>query len=138
MELTLEHIEFIRQDLSSRGIILDEIRESLTDHLCCMMEKCESHDFETAYQEAVASFGEQGILQVEEQTVYLLIRKKQILMKRSMYVIGYIAAILSTSGLVFKLQHWPGAAIMLVLGIALFNFAFLPMYFYDRYKRAAG
>ncbi|QMU31598.1 hypothetical protein HUW48_17240 [Adhaeribacter radiodurans] len=59
-------------------------------------------------------------------------------MKKMMYVFGYIAASLVTTGLLFKLNHWPGATILLVLGIALLNLGFLPLYFYERYKMATS
>jgi predicted RND superfamily exporter protein len=56
-------------------------------------------------------------------------------MKKTMYLLGYLAVFLMTTGLLFKLQHWPGAAIMLTIAIALFNFGFLPLFIYGRYKR---
>ena len=59
-------------------------------------------------------------------------------MKKTMFVLGYIAAALTTFGLLFKVMHWPGANIMLILGVAMLNFGFLPMYFTDRYKKAIG
>lgn len=56
-------------------------------------------------------------------------------MSKYMYLIGYLGVFLSTSGLVFKLQRWPGAAVMLVLGVAILNLAFFPAYFSHLYKK---
>ncbi|HLP14539.1 MAG TPA: hypothetical protein VK177_21590 [Flavobacteriales bacterium] len=57
-------------------------------------------------------------------------------MKKSMYAMAYVAACLSSTGLLFKIQHWPGASIMLVLGVAILNFGFLPLYFLNRYRQS--
>lgn len=50
-------------------------------------------------------------------------------MKKVMYLFGYLSIACVTTGLVFKLQHWTGAGIMLVLGAFLLNIIFLPLFF---------
>lgn len=57
-------------------------------------------------------------------------------MKRAVYLIGFLASFLLSTGFMFKIMHWPGASIMMVLGFILLNIGFLPMYFYDKYKSA--
>jgi len=136
MELTLAQIEFIQRDIHTKGISFDDLSDSLLDHICCIIEQDPNTDFDTAYNKSLLAFGENGLKNIQDQTIFLLILKRKIIMKKTMYLIGYIALFLSTTGLLFKLQHWPGAAIILTLGIALLNFGFLPMYFYDRYKKA--
>ena len=138
MELSQEQIDFIRHDVRAKGITLDALADSLTDHICCAIEAEPGTDFRQTYDKALTAFGEGGLNKIQEETISLLILKKEHAMKKTMYVLGYFAAMLFTSGILFKLQHWPGAAIMLVLGTALLNFGFLPMFFYDRYKRAIG
>jgi len=136
MTLDEEHIDLIYDDIRNNGVTDDEIAESLLDHICCAIESSDAEDFESAYATAITQFGPEGIPKIQEETIQLLTHKEET-MKKTMFVLGYIAAFLSTTGLLFKLQHWPGAAIMLTLGIALLNFGFLPMYFYDRFKRVA-
>lgn len=138
MELTAGQINFIRKDIRQRGLNFDELADSLLDHICCAMENGPETGFEDAYQRALAGFGEDGLREVEQQTILLITLQKETIMKKTMYVLAYIAVILSTTGLLFKLQHWPGAAVMLTLGIALLNFGFLPLYFYGRYRQATG
>jgi hypothetical protein len=53
-----------------------------------------------------------------------------------MNVFGFLAFFFIMTGLLFKLMHWPGANVSLVLGVMLLNVGFLPMFFYDRYKRS--
>lgn len=138
MELTTSQITYIKHDLHKRGIAIQDLADSLLDHICCVLEDSPETDFHQAYNKAVEAFGEEGIQKVQEETLLLLILKKDLTMKKTMFVLGYIAVFLSTTGLLFKLQHWPGAAVMLTLGIALLNFGFLPMYFYGRYKKASA
>lgn len=57
-------------------------------------------------------------------------------MKKAMFFLGYIAIMLTTSGLLFKSMHWPGANILLIIGIALLNLDFLPSYILYRFKSA--
>ena len=56
-------------------------------------------------------------------------------MKKIISNSGFIASLLCILGVVFKIQHWPGASPMLVLGLALFAILFLPFwgyhFFYD-------
>ena len=138
MELTTEQILFIRQDIQNKGVTLNDLAESFVEHISCAIESDSETDFNKAYTNALNAFGETGLKKIQQETILLLILKKEITMKKTMYVLGYVAVFLSTTGLLFKLQHWPGAAVMLILGVALLNFGFLPMYFHDRYKRATN
>lgn len=49
---------------------------------------------------------------------------------------GVIAAVLMIVGAVLKIGHMPGASILFVLGMLLFNFIFLPMFFYQLYRKS--
>lgn len=138
MELTAEQIETIRMDVYQKGVSMQGLAESLVDHICCSIEASGHTNFDKAYASAMDSFGAGGIKQVQEQTTYLLTFKKEKAMKRFMFILGYLSVCLCTTGFLFKLQHWPGASIMLVVGVLILNFGFLPMFFYDRYKRAIG
>jgi len=53
-----------------------------------------------------------------------------------LYLTGMIAGILTIVGTLFKVQHWPGASIMLTLGLAGTALAFLPMYAAYRIKES--
>jgi len=136
MELTKEQIEFIRNDIRQKGITMSDLAESIVDHICCTIENDSGTDFHKAHKKALGAFGDEGLKKIQQQTILLLTLKKEMTMKKTMFVLGYMATFLFTTGLLFKIQQWPGAAIMLTLGTVLLNFGFLPMFFYDRYKRA--
>lgn len=57
-------------------------------------------------------------------------------MKATMNILGFISIFAITTGITFKMMHWPGANISMVGGVFLFNVGYLPLYFYDRYKRS--
>lgn len=135
MDLTEHQVTYIYQDVLQRGIKDEELAESMTDHLCCCIENDNNVDFMDAYQNAIQAFGAKGMMQIQKETTFLL-NTKYIFMRKTMFLLGYFAAILTTSGITFKLMHWPGASIMLLLGILLLNFGFLPMFFMDRYKKS--
>jgi hypothetical protein len=56
-------------------------------------------------------------------------------MKKSMYILGFIAAVVWTTSLLFKLVHWPGAGLLMTLGLIMLVFVLLPviaLYFYKK------
>lgn len=53
---------------------------------------------------------------------------------KSLYVAGYICAFIVIIGSLFKIQHWPGAGIMMLIGIPLPFLYFLPLYIYQYNK----
>ncbi|KAB2913297.1 MAG: hypothetical protein F9K23_17470 [Bacteroidetes bacterium] len=136
MELTTEQIAFIRNDIAQRGITMPALADSLVDHICCAIETGTETDFTIAYRNAIVAFGENGLHETQQKTFFLLTYKKVIFMKATMYLLAYIAVFLCSTGLLFKMQHWPGASIMFVLGIVILNLGFLPLFFYDKYKRS--
>lgn len=102
MELTQEHIDYIRHDLKRRGVALDALCEDLIDHICCQIETSSRDDFEAAYRDALSGFG--NIEQLQKDT-FNLIHKKQIMMKKTAYLLGYMATTLCSTGLLFKIMH---------------------------------
>ena len=50
--------------------------------------------------------------------------------------IGFISTFLIGLSVVFKLMHWMGASVLLVVGVGLFSFGFLPFLFFSLYKKS--
>lgn len=48
-------------------------------------------------------------------------------MKQKIYLLGLLTAIVTVMGCIFKISHWPGAGILLMFGIFLLVFLFLPL-----------
>lgn len=56
-------------------------------------------------------------------------------MKKLVYISGALTAMLALLGILFKIQHWPGAGPMLVLGIAGFALIFIPSFAKYKYDK---
>jgi hypothetical protein len=55
-------------------------------------------------------------------------------MTYSRILFGVVGGMLLASGIFFKIMHWPGASILLVLGMFLITFIFLPIFFWQLYR----
>jgi len=55
-------------------------------------------------------------------------------MKQKIYIFGVVTAIIIFTGTLFKLNHWPGAGYLLIIGIASLVLGFIPLALRDHYK----
>ncbi len=58
-------------------------------------------------------------------------------MKKIMFISGAVVASLTTLGVLFKTMYWPGANVMLVLGLGILAFIFIPIatkYYYNNHS----
>lgn len=55
-------------------------------------------------------------------------------MKNKIYYLGMMACIITTCGCLFKIQHWAGAGILLIAGLAILALAFIPLAIGSLYK----
>ncbi len=74
MELTNEHIDYITKDLHARGLLLDDLRDEILDHVCSAVEQRMKNGsrFIDAYTEVIKSFGNTtGLQETQKQTAML-------------------------------------------------------------------
>lgn len=55
-----------------------------------------------------------------------------------MHLSGYLGITLATLGVLFKIMHWPGANIMLLSGLLVISFLYVPIYFIKKYKSSVN
>jgi hypothetical protein len=55
-------------------------------------------------------------------------------MKQKIYILGLITAIIISTGIILKVNHWPGAGILITAGILILVFIFLPAALINSYK----
>jgi len=55
-------------------------------------------------------------------------------MKQKIYILGLISAIIISTGLIFKVEHWPLAQIFIASGIFMLVVIFLPAALIDSYN----
>ncbi len=139
VELTEQNISEIEVLVEARGVEMKELSYDLVDHVCCMIEeKMESgKTYTSALEESIASFGKKGIRQIQEETTFLL-TKNILAMRKTMHITGITSATLLLLGSIFKVQHWPGAGLMYVLGGVSLCLLFMPLFLAVRIKEKPG
>ncbi len=130
-----DNYERIKADLLSRGLSYDRLIDDVLDHVCCMVEEYMDggSDFETSYSQVLEIIGDKSLPEIQHQTLLNLDKKYQ-RMKNFTYIFGLMAALLTVLGSFFKRMHWPGAAILITVGIVLVVLVFLPLYFISMQK----
>ncbi len=129
--LSEKQIDFILNDIKIRGVEMEDLQLNLLDHICCVIE-CEldhDGDFEIFYKKTIPRFFIKELKEIEEETILLLTFKNYYAMKKTMIRIGIFSVITIIWGSISKLMHWPGAAIMLLMGIGSLALIFIPLMF---------
>ena len=124
-----EQVDFILQEIEARGVTIEDLQYNLLDHMCCIIENemSETDDFDQFFQRLLPRFFNDNLREIQEETELLLTFKHFYAMKKTVNISGLLAAVLTLTGSVFKVMHWPGAGVAFVLGIAIFSFIFLPL-----------
>ena len=135
-QLSESQIDYILNDISARGVEMEDLQLNLLDHVCCIIEQeLEADgDFETFYLQTIEKFYKNSLREVEEETKLLLTFKNYYVMRKVMMNSGYVSSVLILIGLFFKFMHWPGASFCLVLGIGGASLIYIPLLFTVRVK----
>jgi hypothetical protein len=116
-ELSIQNIDRIARDIKRQEIIFSHLADDLIDHICCdveyEMEK--GLTFYEAYTRVKQKFGKRRLKEIQEEALYATDTKYRF-MKNTMKFSGVAGTILFGCAAMFKIQHWPGAGIMLTLG----------------------
>ncbi|MFP4060159.1 MAG: GldL-related protein [Bacteroidales bacterium] len=125
--LSVEQTEYIISRVERENIHFSHLGWDLVDHICCDVEKEMERgiEFPEAIKRVEARIGNRGLKKIQEDTLYLIDKNYRI-MKKLMKTTGVIGPALLGIGSLFKIFHWPGASIMLVLGFFVLCFMFFP------------
>ncbi len=131
-----EQIDYILNDIRRRGVEMEDLQYNLLDHICCIVEQnLESGgNFEDFYNKTIPKFFKHELWEIEEETILLLTYKNYYTMKKAMIYGGVFSLSLIALGTAFKIFHWPGAAISLLLGFFILCFVFFPSALYLNYS----
>ena len=126
-ELSIDNINLIISDVKKQEISFSHLADELIDHLCCDVEDemLNGLDFSEAYKQVKKKLGKRRLKEIQEETLYAVDTKYR-RMKNTMKISGITGTILLGFAALFKIQHWPGAGIMLTLGALALAFVFLP------------
>lgn len=137
-ELSEQQVDYILDDIKSRGVEMEELQSDLLDHICCIIEQDlePGGNFETFYAQTIPRFFKRELKEIEEETILLLTFKHYYAMRKVMFTTGAISVVGFIIGSFFKVMHWPGANVMLLLGIGLASLVFLPLLFILKTREA--
>lgn len=120
-QLSEQQIDIICSRLRKGGLTNRELEQDLLDHFCCYMEAGmeAGAGFEEAYAAAIAAISPDGVKEIEFELYFIMNFNKQLTMKKLIFLAGFFAAFLLSTGTMFKTMHWPGAVILLFAGFAV-------------------
>jgi hypothetical protein len=126
-ELSLQNIEDISRDIRSQEITFSHLADELIDHICCDVENemNKGFGFKEAYIRVKLGMGARRIKEIQEETLYAVDSKYR-KMKNTMKISGIAGTIMFGFATLFKIQHWPYAGIIMVLGAFTLAFIFMP------------
>jgi hypothetical protein len=126
-----QQIDYILSDIGARGVEMESLQQNLLDHVCCIIENNleENGDFESFYKKTIQTFYKDELWEIEEETLLLLTYKNYYTMKKIMINSGIAAATFFIIGSFFKFMHWPGASLLILLGMAIGALIYLPLLF---------
>ena len=129
--ITDEQIEYILNDIRRNGVDMEDLQLNLLDHICCIIEQelKENDDFERFYQATIKRFYRRELREIEDETINLLTYKNYYAMKKVLISCGAFSVFAFITGSAFKFMYWPGASVLLTLGIGTFSLVFLPLLF---------
>lgn len=53
---------------------------------------------------------------------------------KTVNLFGFLSSFMLSTGIMFKIMHWPFAGIILFCGFLLLNLGFLPLFFFRKKK----
>ncbi|WP_299261349.1 hypothetical protein [uncultured Aquimarina sp.] len=138
MKLSAEQEERIKGFVDKQGLTIPALQDDILDHLCCVVESelKAGKTFDQSLQNAISELAPNGLIDLERKTFFLLNSKRIIMMKKLMYLIGFVGALTLTTGITFKILWYPGANKLFITGFLLLLLVFVPMLAFDRYKVA--
>jgi hypothetical protein len=126
-ELSLSNIDLISSDIRREEITFSHLPNDLIDHVCCDVEyEMESGLlFDEAYDRVKSKMGYRRLKEIQEETLYAIDYKYR-KMKTTMKITGIAGTVMLGFASLFKIQHWPGAGLLMTFGALTLAFIFMP------------
>lgn len=136
MKLTADQEKVIEDVVDAQGLSIRTLRDDVIDHLCCVVESKlgKGKSFEQLLDEAITDLAPNGLIDIQHQTIFLLNAKRIRMMKKLMYVIGFMGSLSLTAGVTFKLLQLQWATELFMVGFLTLFLIFIPLLAIDRYK----
>ena len=146
MHLNIEQLQIIQQYVADSGLEILEVQEDVIDHICCLVEENmkAGFDFDQAFLDAKQYLPSDDIKIIQEDTVYFLTIKKNIIMIKTIFISGYFSVLFYVLG--FFVGKYGGgfntgmitSFVLVLASVLTFCFIFLPALFMFGYKKFIG
>ena len=129
-QLSKQNINYIVRNIRKENIHFSHLQDDLLDHVCCDVEDEMEHgiSFKEAYTKVIQKIGNNGLKEVQDATIFY-VNLNLLVMKKIMYYFAGISATLLICGMIFKVNHWPGANVFMFSGFILLFIGFFPLAF---------
>lgn len=126
-ELTVNNVERIAHDVRKQEIVFSHLAEDLIDHICCDVEYEMENGltFTEAYARVKQKFGRRRLKEIQEETLYAIDTKYRF-MKNTMKISGVTGTVLFGFAALFKIQHWKGSSLILMLANIILVLLLIP------------
>ena len=116
-QLSDSQITLILERIKVSGVIDNDLQNDLLDHYCCFIEArmLPGADFETVYNIAFENITPNGMQEIQHELYFIFNFNKQTIMKRIIYLFGFITVFFISTGIMFKTLHWPGGAVLILM-----------------------
>ncbi|MEQ8908682.1 MAG: hypothetical protein RIC95_05790 [Vicingaceae bacterium] len=131
-QLKQHQVDSIYDLLLNHGVSYESLQLDLLDHMCCMVEQKMDNglEFEESLSLSTQEFGLSHLSEIQEATFHLLTLKLN-KMKKVVGTVAILTAVSVIAGIIFKMNHYPGAGLLISVGFTLAALAVFPsmMYF---------
>lgn len=131
-----DELDFIIEDIKANGVVLEDLQNSLLDHICCIIEHemPVNEDFYEFYRQILPRFFKKELKELQVETENLLTFKNYYAMRNTLKITGIVSALFTILGASLKVLHYPGAGFSIILGGTLFSLLFLPLMIVLKFK----
>ena len=139
-KLTDKHIDYIINDLEKRGIVLEDLKENIVDHVCCILEHemPSETNFHTNYDKIITRFFDTELKELQKETDVLLNNSYLPFLKKSIKITGIASVVFLIIGIYYKFNYLSGSGILLILGSIFFTFGFIPSLILLKFKDSSS
>jgi hypothetical protein len=142
MMVSDNQLAYIKGYLLNEGVSRLALQDDLTDHFCCVVEEQleDGIEFEDAFDQARGRITPQGAKEIEEDLNFLLTIKKKIMVRKVVFIFGFIGVLDFLLAAVMGLL--PGSTdtelvnLLIMAGILTLMISVVPFWFYQLYKRS--
>lgn len=142
MMVTDDQLFQIQGFLMSEGVSKVGLQDDLADHFCCVIEECMEDaqlDFDEAFRVARERIAPDGPKEIEEDLHYLLTIKKKIMLRKIVFIFGFIGVLELMLALALNVAGILDAEVsglLAMAGILILSVSVLPFGFYQMYQRS--